>query len=106
MPEYPDIELYRECLTSRVEGKVLENLRIIGPSLLRTVEPKPSVAIGRKVNGVRRLGKRIVIELQEELFLVLHLMIAGRLQWKKPGVKASRRVHAVFEFPEGWLFRS
>ncbi|MBW2292038.1 MAG: formamidopyrimidine-DNA glycosylase [Deltaproteobacteria bacterium] len=88
-PEYPDIELYRECLTSRVGGEVLENLRITGPSLLRTVTPKPSA--------------RIVIELEGELFLVIHLMIAGRLHWKKPGGKASRRVHAVFEFCDGWL---
>jgi len=71
--------------------------------LLRTVTPKPSAAIGRKVIGVRRLGKRIVIELEGELFLVIHLMIAGRLHWKKPGGKASRRVHAVFEFCDGWL---
>lgn len=103
MPEYPDIELYREHLASRLEGEVLEGLRIIGPSLLRTVEPSPSSAVGRKVVGTRRLGKRIVIELEEEFFLVLHLMIAGRLQWKKPGVKLSRRVHATFEFASGWL---
>jgi formamidopyrimidine-DNA glycosylase len=103
VPEYPDIELYRESLTSRIEGEVLENLQITGPSLLRTVEPKPAAAIGRRVIGVRRLGKRIVIELEDELFLVIHLMIAGRLRWKKPGAKASRRVHAIFEFPAGWL---
>jgi len=103
MPEYPDIELYRESLESRIGGETLEDLRITGPSLLRTVEPKPASAIGRRVVGVRRLGKRIVIELEAELFLVIHLMIAGRLHWKKPGVKASRRVHAVFEFDSGWL---
>ena len=103
MPEYPDIELYRESLESRIGGETLEDLRITGPSLLRTVEPKPASAIGRRVVGVRRLGKRIVIELEAELFLVIHLMIAGRLHWKKPGVKASRRVHAVFKFDSGWL---
>jgi formamidopyrimidine-DNA glycosylase len=103
MPEYPDIELYRECLNARIAGDVLTTVRINGPSLLRTVEPKVSEAFGCKVIGVRRLGKRIVIQLEDELFLVVHLMIAGRFQWKKPGVKASRRVHAVFEFSEGAL---
>lgn len=104
MPEYPDIEVYRECLTRRIEGSVLEHVQIQGPSLLRTFEPKLSHAFGRTVTGVRRLGKRIVIDLEGELSLVIHLMIAGRFQWKKPGTKATRRVHAVFEFPDGWLF--
>lgn len=67
------------------------------------IEPKLASAIGRRVNDVRRLGKRIVIELEKEFFLVIHLMIAGRFHWKKPGVKSSRHVHAVFEFPDGWL---
>ncbi len=103
MPEYPDIELYRECLTSRIVGDRLVNVRIHGPSLLRTVEPKLADAFGREVLRVHRLGKRIAIELEDELFLIIHLMIAGRFQWKKPGVKVSRRVHAVFEFSDGWL---
>ena len=104
MPEYPDIEVYRECLTTRLVDTVLEHVQITSPSLLRTVEPRLSHAFGRKVTGVRRLGKRIVIDLEGELSLVIHLMIAGRFQWKKPGTKATRRVHAVFEFADGWLF--
>ena len=103
MPEYPDIELYRECLTSRIVGDRLANVHINGPSLLHTVEPKLSDAFGREVRSVRRLGKRIAIEFTDELFLVIHLMIAGRFQWKKPGAKVSQRVHAVFEFSDGWL---
>jgi formamidopyrimidine-DNA glycosylase len=104
MPELPDLEVYLRCLEPRVIGEPLAGLRIQSPSLLRTVDPRPADVIGREVTGLRRLGKRIVFELEEELFLVLHLMIAGRLRWKKAGSKAGgRRVHAVFDFARGSL---
>jgi len=104
MPELPDLEVYLDCLRPRIQGERLEALRIASPSLLRTVEPAPSEAVGRRVMDVRRLGKRIVLGLEDELFLVVHLMIAGRLHWKKAAAKASsRRVHAIFDFPTGVL---
>ena len=78
MPELPDIQIYLERLTAHVGGKTLTGLRIPGPFRLRTVQPKPQEVIGRKIVGFRRLGKRIVFEMQDDLFLVLHLMFAGR----------------------------
>lgn len=75
MPELPDIELYRAALTSRVRGETLERVRLASPFLLRSVEPPLDAAHGRRVVELRRLGKRLVIALDEELFLVLHLMI-------------------------------
>jgi len=103
MPEYPDIEVYRACLAERIEGRVLEHIQVPSPSLLKTYDPPLAETFGRKVTGLRRLGKRVVIALEDDLFLVVHLMIAGRLQWKKPGIKLTRRVHAAFEFENGWL---
>ena len=73
MPELPDIRLYIECLAARCQGEPLEKVRIVGPSLLRSVDPPISEAQGKKVLGLRRLGKRIVFELEEDLFLVFHL---------------------------------
>lgn len=93
MPELPDIAAYVDALRSRIVGATLERVRIANPFLLRTVEPMPE---GRKVTGVRRIGKRIVIELGD-VALVIHLMIAGRLHWeKKKGI-------ATFEFSTGTL---
>lgn len=83
MPELPDIELYLSALARRVAGRRLVQIRVQGPSWLRSVDPPVGEAAGRRVVGLRRLGKRIVIELEGELFLVLHLMIAGRLQWQE-----------------------
>ncbi len=80
MPELPDVELYVERLRAKLGGATLQNVRIRGPALLRTTEPALSSAFGRRVEGFERLGKRIVIALESELFLVLHLMIAGRLK--------------------------
>ena len=96
MPELPDIQIYIERLEAYVRGKTLTGLRIPGPFLLRTVQPSPQEVTGRKIVGFRRIGKRIVFEMEEDLFLVLHLMIAGRLRWKAAGVpfrakSASRR---------------
>jgi formamidopyrimidine-DNA glycosylase len=104
MPELPDILVYLDCLRPRVEGQVLERVRLANPFLLRSVEPPLAEAAGRTVTGLRRLGKRIVISLEPDLFLVLHLMIAGRLQWKPRGAKPPGKVGlAAFDFPTGTL---
>jgi len=104
VPELPDIVVYCESLASRVAGQPLERVRVLGPNLLRTAEPPIEAAQGRVVRGVRRVGKRIVLELDGDLFLVLHLMIAGRLHWKAVGSKAPGKVGlAAFDFPNGTL---
>src|SRR5438132_1499795 len=104
MPELPDIVVYIECLRPKVEGQPLEGVRLANPFLLRSVEPPPSAARGRTVTGLRRLGKRIVFALDPDLFLVLHLMIAGRLHWKPRGAKPPGKVGlAAFDFPTGTL---
>lgn len=109
MPELPDITAYISALEPRILGQTLERVRIATPFLLRTVEPSASDAEGRKVIGLRRIGKRIAIGLEGtnaegEIWLVLHLMIAGRLHWKAPGVKLSGRQNlAAFDFPTGSL---
>jgi formamidopyrimidine-DNA glycosylase len=87
MPELPDVTVYVECLRARVTGEVLERVRLASPFLLRTVDPPLSEAEGKRVLGVRRLSKRIVICLDAELFLAFHLMIAGRLHWYERGAK-------------------
>ncbi len=104
MPELPDITVYIEALETRVLGEPLEGLRIANPFLLRSVAPPVKCATGRRVERLRRLGKRIAIGLEGELWLVLHLMIAGRLHWAKPGAKLpGRRGLAAFDFPNGSL---
>lgn len=104
MPELPDIVVYLECLRPRVQGQQLERVRLANPFLLRTVEPALASAHGRTVIGLRRLGKRIVIALEPDLFLVLHLMIAGRLQWKAAGSKLPGKLGlAAFDFAGGTL---
>lgn len=104
MPELPDIELYREALSSRVLGETLERVRVANPFLLRSVEPPLDAAHGREVVELRRLGKRLVVALDGELFLVLHLMIAGRLRWKDRGAAVPRKVGlAAFDFASGTL---
>jgi formamidopyrimidine-DNA glycosylase len=104
MPELPDIVVYLEGLRPRVVGRTLERVHLTSPFLLRTVDPPPAQVEGKTVRGLRRLGKRIVFELEDELFLVLHLMIAGRLHWAAPGAKPPGRVGlAAFDFPDGTL---
>ncbi|HTS90288.1 MAG TPA: DNA-formamidopyrimidine glycosylase family protein [Gemmatimonadales bacterium] len=104
MPELPDIRLYLSALTSRIHGQTLEHVQVSGPFLLRTVTPPLSEAEGRRVVSIERIGKRIVIGLEGDLFLVIHLMIAGRLRWKEAGCKPSGRiVLATFNFPNGTL---
>jgi formamidopyrimidine-DNA glycosylase len=104
MPELPDIELYIEALRPRIEGQKLERIRLASPFLLRSVDPSPEEIEGLHVTGLRRLGKRIVIALDPDLFVVLHLMIAGRLHWKPPGAKPPGKVGlAAFDFTTGTL---
>ncbi len=104
MPEYPDLTIYVEALDRFIRGRVLEGVDLASASLLRTVDPPLSDALGRRVTGARRIAKRIAIELEGELFLVFHLMIAGRLRWRKKGTKPPRRGgHATFHFDSGTL---
>ena len=104
MPELPDITVYVEALNARVRGATLDEVRLDTPFLLRTVEPPLSAVAGKRVVAVARLGKRIVLELEDELFLVLHLMIAGRLHWFGAGAKRGRRAGlATLEFSTGTL---
>jgi formamidopyrimidine-DNA glycosylase len=104
MPELPDIVLYLEHLAPRVVHQTLERVIVRSPFLVRTFDPPISEAAGKEVLGLRRLGKRIVFELEGGLFLVVHLMIAGRFRWKPPGTKPPGKVGlAAFEFPSGVL---
>lgn len=105
MPELPDITVYVEALETRIVGQTVERFRLASPFLLRTVVPPVSTIQGKRVTRVSRLGKRIVLELEPgELFLVLHLMIAGRLHWKPPGAKLIAKIGlAAFDFPNGTL---
>jgi formamidopyrimidine-DNA glycosylase len=104
MPELPDITIYIEALERRIVGERLDAVRIQAPFLLRTFDPPLDTVIGKQVREIRRLGKRIAIGLDDELWLVLHLMIAGRLHWKARGVKLSGKYNlAAFDFPAGTL---
>ena len=105
MPELPDITVYVESLAAKVQGDHLRRVRLLNPFLLRTAVPPIASIEGRRVTGVERLGKRVVIALDGELFLVLHLMIAGRLKWLAAGAKppAGKATLAVFEFGGGAL---
>jgi formamidopyrimidine-DNA glycosylase len=106
VPELPDVEAYVEALRERVLGEPLLGARLANPFLLRTADPPMAEASGRRVVGVRRLGKRIALDLEGDLHLVLHLMIAGRLQWTEAGAKRAGRAGqplASFEFPRGTL---
>jgi formamidopyrimidine-DNA glycosylase len=104
MPELPDILVYIDCLRPRIEGQRLERVRLANPFLLRSVQPPITAVEGRMVHGLRRLGKRIVIGVEPDLFLIVHLMIAGRLHWKPLGAKPPGKVGlAAFDFPTGTL---
>jgi len=107
MPEYPDIVVYIEALKKRIHGRTLKRVHIASPFLLRTAAPPLSSVEGKKIVDARRLGKRICIGLEDDLWLVLHLMIAGRLHWKDgvnaTPVKRSKRDLATFEFDNGRL---
>jgi formamidopyrimidine-DNA glycosylase len=104
VPEYPDVTVYIDCLAARVVGQPLEQVRLASPFLLRSAIPPISEVRGKRVLGLRRIGKRIVFELESDLFLVLHLMIAGRLHWKERAAKLPGRLGlAGFDFPTGTL---
>ena len=104
MPELPDVTLYVERLAERCVGQTLERVRVVGPSLLRSVDPPLSAAEGWPVLGMRRLGKRIVFVLEGELFLIFHLMIAGRFHWRDRGARPSRKTGlASLDFATGTL---
>jgi formamidopyrimidine-DNA glycosylase len=109
LPELPDVTVYVEAVASRVVGKVLSRARVGNPFVLRTFEPQIGDVSGARVTGVSRLGKRVVLELKRavgeaELFIVIHLMIAGRLHWKEPGAKlAGKQSLAAFDFEDGSL---
>jgi formamidopyrimidine-DNA glycosylase len=104
MPELPDVTIYVEHLERRLNRATLENVRVASPNLLRTVAPPLAAALGRRVAGVRRLGKRIVIDLEGGLHLVIHLMIAGRFRWRDRGAKVPGKIGlAAFEFSTGTL---
>jgi formamidopyrimidine-DNA glycosylase len=103
MPEYPDIVVYIEALKERIQGRTLDRVHIASPFLLRTAVPPLSKAEGKKVVDLRRLGKRICMGLEDDLWLVFHLMIAGRLHWKEGTTKVSKNALAAFEFNNGTL---
>jgi formamidopyrimidine-DNA glycosylase len=104
MPELPDVQLYIERLEPRIVGERLQRVRLQSPFLLRSVEPPLRSVEGRRVTRLRRIGKRIAIGLEQELYLVLHLMIAGRLRWRDAGAKLSRKMGlAAFDFSTGTL---
>ena len=104
MPELPDIAAYIGALESRIVGQPLQHIRLASPFLLRTAQPPLASAEGRVVQEVRRIGKRIAFGLETDLWLVLHLMIAGRLHWRAPDAKlAGRQSLAAFDFPQGSL---
>ena len=107
MPELPDVVVYLEALERRILQQPLEGIRLISPFVLRSVEPPVADVVGRRVTGLQRLGKRLVWALEGERFVVIHLMIAGRLHWKAKGAKIARRYgQAAFDFPNGTLVLS
>ncbi|HEX3233771.1 MAG TPA: DNA-formamidopyrimidine glycosylase family protein [Gemmatimonadales bacterium] len=104
MPELPDITVYLDCLAPRVVDQPLERLLIRNPFVLRSVSPSVAEVEGKRVRGLRRLGKRVVLALEDELFLVIHLMIAGRLRWRAAGARIPAMLAlATFQFPSGVL---
>jgi formamidopyrimidine-DNA glycosylase len=105
VPELPDVTVYVEHIARRTVGTTLDKIRIASPFVLRTVDPSPRAAEGKKVLGVSRLGKRIVLRLEEELFVVVHLMVAGRFKWlEPPGAPIPKKVGLLaFDFAKGTL---
>jgi formamidopyrimidine-DNA glycosylase len=104
MPELPDVELYLAALRPRTVGRTVTRVRLASPFLVRTVDPPIDALHGRTVQGLRRIGKRLVFAFDEDLFAVLHLMIAGRLRWREPGAAIPGKVGlAAFDFPDAAL---
>jgi formamidopyrimidine-DNA glycosylase len=104
MPEFPDVTIYIEALSERVLHQPIQKIRIGSPFVLRSFDPPIHEAEGKKILTLRRLGKRIVFELEDHLYLIVHLMIAGRFHWKPKGAKIARKYgQAAFDFPNGTL---
>src|SRR5262245_16131384 len=104
MPELPDISLYIERLSQKLLGEQLQGVRLASPFLVRTAVPPLSAAYGKPIQDFSRIGKRIVFHMGDELYLVLHLMIAGRLRWREAGVKIPGKLGlAAFDFAHGSL---
>ena len=106
MPELPDVVVYLEALTRHIVGQRLERIHLLSPFVLRSVDPPIESVHGQIVRGVRRIGKRLVLEFDDDVFLVIHLMIAGRLRWPEPGKKPGmgpKMILASFVFPHGTL---
>src|SRR5262245_46180898 len=104
MPELPDVVVYLEALGPRIVGRTLERIRIVSPFVVRSVDPPLDAAVGHRVTGLKRLGKRIVIALEPDLYLIIHLMIAGRLRWRPAAAKPPGRIGlAAFDFDNGTL---
>ena len=104
MPELPDVVIYIEALTPRVVGQPLERIRLGNPFIIRTMTPEPAEFAGRKIVALRRMGKRIVFAFEDDLFAVVHLMIAGRFRWRDRGAAIPNKVGlAAFDFPTGTL---
>jgi formamidopyrimidine-DNA glycosylase len=104
VPELPDVTVYLEALERRILGATLQRVRLLTPFLLRSVDPPLTAVTGKRVTSLRRIGKRLVIALEDDLFLVIHLMIAGRLHWKAAGAKPPGKIGlAAFDFSTGTL---
>ena len=104
MPELPDIVVYIEAMERFIGGRTLEKVRVRSISLLRTYDPPIGNVEGRRITGFRRMGKRIVWELEDDLFMVFHLMVSGRFHWKKKAMAVPKKVgHAAFDFDNGTL---
>jgi len=104
MPELPDVTVYIEALEARILGQTLERVRLASPFLLRTIDPPLAATHGKTVRRLRRVGKRIAIGLDGDLWLVIHLMIAGRLHWREHNAKLPRKnAPAAFDFSNGTL---
>jgi formamidopyrimidine-DNA glycosylase len=104
MPELPDVTVYIEALEKRIVGDTLLGIRLANPFVLRTVQPRPGEMAGRRVLALRRVGKRIVMELEDERFIVIHLMVAGRFRWLAAGAKVPGKIGlAAFDFTRGTL---
>jgi formamidopyrimidine-DNA glycosylase len=107
LPELPDVVVYIEALTRHIVGRRLDRIRLLSPFVLRSVDPPVDSLHGKTIHGVRRIGKRIVVVFPDDLFLVIHLMIAGRLRWREPGKKPGmgpKMLLASFDFAHGTLF--
>lgn len=104
MPELPDVLAYLTALQAQIGGRTIDAIQLRSAFLVRTFEPRLETAVGRRITGFRRIGKRVVWELEDDLYLVIHLMIAGRFHWKKAGTKPTRKVDlAAFQFDSGTM---